>query len=294
MEITCVVLAPFAPFNTELMYQKIKPFLPHKETSIHLIQFSTIRQEVNQKVEKGMSALIDMVKMSRWIRSKNKIPLKKPVSKMILVNQDETTLDNLKLLEPWLASELNTMEIEYSNDESKFVSYSLDINLRVVGKRLKSNARKVQHQVQNYTSDQVKEIMASGESPIKELSFEELILIKKPNNKNYSVETMNNNVLVMKPQDEMTPEMELKYQGKLLVRQIQQARKSMGFEPADKLELFYSQVEDPIIKTLFQQQNKYIFPLLKQNLTQEKHHQNIIKINLKGEEFEISYKQITS
>ena len=105
---------------------------------------------------------------------------------------------------------------------------------------------------------------------------------------------MNNNVLVMKPQDEMTPEMELKYQGKLLVRQIQQARKSMGFEPADKLELFYSQVEDPIIKTLFQQQNKYIFPLLKQNLTQEKHHQNIIKINLKGEEFEISYKQIPS
>ena len=230
IEITCVVLAPFAPFNTELMYQKIKHFLPNKETSIHLIQFSTIRQEVNQKVEKGMSALIDMVKMSRWIRSKNKIPLKKPVSKMILVNQDETTLDNLKLLEPWLASELNTMEIEYSNDESKFVSYSLDINLRVVGKRLKSNARKVQHQVQNYTSDQVKEIMASGESPIKELSFEELILIKKPNNKNYTVETMNNNVLVMKPQDEMTPEMELKYQGKLLVRQIQQARKSMGFE----------------------------------------------------------------
>lgn len=292
MEITCVAIAPFAPFVTEIMYQNIKTFLDNPVESVHLVQFNKVRNPINHQMEKTMESLIDMVKMSRGIRSKKKIPLKKPVSKMILVNKDTTTLDNLKLLEPWLATELNTMEIEYSSEETKFVSYQLDINMKVVGKRLKHKAHQVKKLVQSYTSEQVLNIISTGESPIPEVKFVELILIKKPNNPDYVVETLNNNILVMKSQDEMTPEMELRYQGKLLVRQIQDARKALGLVPADKLELFYQQVDDPTLISLLQHQSKYIYPLLKQNLKKQSHTENIIKIILKGQEFKISYKKI--
>ena len=66
-----------------------------------------------------------------------KISLKKPVAKLIVINYDQQFLDDLKIVEKYIVEELNVNEIEYINDEATYISLGVKPNYEIVFKRTK-------------------------------------------------------------------------------------------------------------------------------------------------------------
>ncbi len=68
----------------------------------------------------NMVTLIDSV----WqIRDGNNLPLKKPVLKLKVISSDKNVIDNFKHFEEVIKENCNAFEIEYENDEAKFLHY---------------------------------------------------------------------------------------------------------------------------------------------------------------------------
>jgi isoleucyl-tRNA synthetase len=63
--------------------------------------------------------------------------LKKPIAKFSVINYDKKFLDNLKIVENYIVDELNANEIEYIEDESKYIKLTCKPNYPVLYTKMK-------------------------------------------------------------------------------------------------------------------------------------------------------------
>ena len=265
---TCVMLAPVIPFKTESIYQRIRKYVGKENEieSVHLCQMPCDDQSttIDRELVIGMNALISTINMGRVLRSNHKVALKKPVAKAIIVHQDRNMHTRLQQLEPFLLQELNVMNIEYSCAEDDFMTYALKLDFKKVGKRLKRELGACKKALQDIDCT---EFVNEKRSPLDNVDWDELIVERIPKD-GCQVLCQGDITLVMdfETQDE---EMILKYHGKLLVRQIQEHRKSMGLRLSDQITFW---VRDSAslpkeMRVLLDQQDKYVYPLLKRSIS---------------------------
>jgi isoleucyl-tRNA synthetase len=136
-----ILLSPFIPFITEYIYQNLRNGLkesPLLEKSIHFLRIPEYDEKLlDDKIEKVMNNMISVIELGRKLREKEKISLKKPIAKLIVINYDQEFLDNLKIVEKYIIEELNINEIEYINDEATYISLGAKPNYEVVFKKSK-------------------------------------------------------------------------------------------------------------------------------------------------------------
>ena len=136
-----ILLSPFIPFITEYIYQNLRNGLkegPLLEKSIHFLRIPLYDEKLlDDNIERIMNNMICVIELGRKLREKEKISLKKPVAKLIVINYDKTFLDNLKVVEKYIIEELNINEIEYNNDEATYISLGVKPNFEIVFKRTK-------------------------------------------------------------------------------------------------------------------------------------------------------------
>ena len=102
-----VLLSPFIPFITEFIYQNLRNGLkegnPLLEKSIHFLRIPEYDEKLlDDKIEKMMNNMISVIELGRKLREKNKISLKKPVAKLVIINYDEEFLNNVKNVEKYI------------------------------------------------------------------------------------------------------------------------------------------------------------------------------------------------
>ena len=137
-----VLLSPFIPFITEFIYQNLRNGLkegnPLLEKSIHFLRIPEYNDKLlDDKIEKMMNNMINVIELGRKLREKNKISLKKPVAKLVIINYDEDFLNNVKNLEKYIVEELNVNEIEYLKDEATYITLNKKPNYEILYKKLK-------------------------------------------------------------------------------------------------------------------------------------------------------------
>ena len=136
-----ILLSPFIPFITEFIYQNLRNGLKEcdlLEKSIHFLRIPEYDEKLlDDKIERIMNNMISVIELGRKLREKEKISLKKPVAKLIVINYDQQFLDDLKIVEKYIVEELNVNEIEYINDEATYISLGVKPNYEIVFKRTK-------------------------------------------------------------------------------------------------------------------------------------------------------------
>ena len=136
-----ILLSPFIPFITEYIYQNLRNGLKDGELlekSIHFLRMPLYDEKLlDDKIEKVMNNMISVIELGRKLREKEKISLKKPVAKLIVINHDEEFLNNLKIVEKYIIEELNANEIEYINDEETYISLGVKPDFEIVFKKSK-------------------------------------------------------------------------------------------------------------------------------------------------------------
>lgn len=193
-----ILIAPFAPFISELIYKTISKVTDRSMESVHfemineLIKHSTERSthsnefsyesssersnekgnnegrrtadEVNRIEEqgKGIERMMRIIEVGRNLREKGRVSLKQPLQNITIIHKSQDYIDSLKELEEYIKEELNCEQVTYSQAISDYLSYSIVPNHQELGKKLKEKYNKdLISKIQNLSQKEIEEIRAS-------------------------------------------------------------------------------------------------------------------------------------
>jgi len=136
------LMAPITPFLCEYMYQNLRNGIDSKtdlaKESIHFTQIPDFHKElINEDIEEIVSRMQSAIETGRTIRDEKKCSIKQALSKITLVDSNQQVLEGYKKVEKYIKDELNVMDIEYTTDEDKFLTYTADPDHRLCGQAFK-------------------------------------------------------------------------------------------------------------------------------------------------------------
>ncbi len=131
------IMAPFAPFLSETIFQNLRGVLPKAAESVHLEDFPHAKEElIHPELEEAVRVMDALVTLGRNHREKIKVKAKIPLLSMKIIHREKRVLENLQKFEAYFRDELNIRKIEYAANEDDFIQITAKANFQVLGKRL--------------------------------------------------------------------------------------------------------------------------------------------------------------
>ena len=249
-------LAPFTPFITDNIYQRLLPYIPASERakdprSVHFLDFPEVRKELfDEEVERRVGRMQRVIELGRVSRERRTIGLKQPLKTLVVIHPDKTYLSDVRSLESYVCEELNIHELILSSDEDKYnVQYSVDADWPTLGKKLKKEAQKVRKALPNLKSDDVRQFVQRGHMIVDgiELDKQDLIVRRglKEDDSSKHLETNTDNDVLTILDTEM--QLALLHEGiaREVVNRVQQLRKRAELKPTDDVKMEYKVLTDP-------------------------------------------------
>ncbi|XP_055858275.1 isoleucine--tRNA ligase, cytoplasmic [Episyrphus balteatus] len=251
-----IMMAPFTPFLSEYMFQRLNMLLPNRlEGSVHFqmipqVNFGFVKNEI----EVGVSRMQSVVELGRVMRDRRLLPVKYPVSEIIVIHKDENYLKDIESLQDYVKSELNVRKLTLSSDKEKFgITLRAEPDHKSLGQRLKGDFKAVMAAIKQLSNDEIEKHLANGRFQILnheiELSEVRIIFcIASQIGTNFEAHS-DNDVLVLL---DMTPNDELMEEGltREIINRIQKLKKKSQLIPTDQVLIFYkfSQTDHQIAK----------------------------------------------
>ena len=249
-------LAPFTPFLTETIFQRIVKFLPkslHNKDmrSVHFLTFPEVREELfDEAVERRVGRMQRVIELGRVSRERRTIGLKQPLKTLVVIHPDSPYLSDVRSLETQICEELNIHELILSSDEDKYnVQYSVTADWPTLGKKLKKDAQKVKKALPALTSEDVREFVRSKRMVVDgiELVEEDLIVRRglKENEASQNLEPNTDNDVLTILDAQIYPELAKQGVAREVINRIQQLRKRSKLVPTDDVRMEYKVLSDP-------------------------------------------------
>ena len=266
-------LAPFTPFVTDMIYQKLLPFIPkslHGEDmrSVHFLPFPEVRSELKDPiVERRISRMRSIIELVRQSRERRTVSLRTPLKTLVVIHNDQEYLDDIKSLEGYITEELNLRDLVLSSDETKYnVQYSVALNFQKVGKKLRGDAKKVQKGLLELNSSDCKGYLSTGKIEVAGVVLEEGDLIVKrglpqDDKASETQETNGDNEVLTILDVGVYPELAQEGLAREIIARVQQLRKKAGLKTTDDVKMEYRVKADPQnigIASCFEQQGAFI------------------------------------
>ena len=250
-----ITIAPFTPFMSEKIYQKLKLY-KMGEMSVHLIQMTKNIWIDDTELLEPMEHLYSIINASRKIRTKDlKRCKKKPINELVIIHNNKDYLNKIRQLEEYIIEEINVMNITYSSEETKYINYKLKLNPKL-GKIFKQNLKKLNNYFDTLDSESINSIICNKKDIIIELDesytihYNDMIIVKENKNEYKEfISHIEDEFLVMMDKT-YTENMETKYQSKLFTRFLQDYRKECNLIPSDNVDIYCLISEPDSIKDL--------------------------------------------
>lgn len=249
-------LAPFTPFITDNIYQRLLPHIPEPlrgedSRSVHFLPFPEVREELfDEAVERRVARMQKVIEMARISRERRSIGLKSPLKTLVVIHQDQQYLEDVKSLEGYILEELNVQSIVLSSDEAKYnVQYSVTADWPTLGKKLKKDAQKVKKALPSLTSDDVKRFVSEKKILVDGIELVEGDLVVKRGVKedagSQGLEPNADNDLLTILDANLYPELAEQGLGREIINRLQRLRKKAGLVPTDDVKMEYTVLSDP-------------------------------------------------
>jgi len=249
-------LAPFTPFITDNIYQRLLPHIPKSlqgedPRSVHFLPFPEVREELfNEGVERQVGRMQRVIELGRVSRERRAIGLKQPLKTLIVIHPDDSYLADIRSLEDYIVEELNIHSLILSSDEEKYqVQYSVTADWPSLGKKLKKDAQKVKKALPNLTSDDVRRFVQAKTITVEgiQLREEDLIVRRglKEDDTSKALETNTDNDVLTILDTELYPELAREGIAREVINRVQQLRKRAKLVPTDDVKMEYKVLSDP-------------------------------------------------
>ncbi|MED3882679.1 isoleucine--tRNA ligase [Priestia megaterium] len=163
------LLAPFTPFVADDVHENLTG------KSVHLADYPVYDQtKVNEKLEKEMAAVLQVVELGRSIRNTHSLKVKQPLQSLSLVVTEEDV--EWEAYRDVIKDELNVKNFNVEQDDDKLVSYVLKLDFKQAGSKFGKRVNEVNQALKNLSEGQGKEFVEQGKIGVTLASGENLTL----------------------------------------------------------------------------------------------------------------------
>ena len=249
------VFAPFAPFVSDQVYRNLTSGCAGAPESVHLTNFPGVQAElIDRDLEKQISLIRKATELGRALRAKHQIKTRQPLPSLMVITRDQRDRQIIDRGSSIISDELNVKAIEFSTEESRYVSLSVKPNLKTLGKRLGSSigAVRSEFEILSKSPEKVAEFLSEAEQRgvVKvagfELTVDDLLIERGPKDDRLIATDKGITVLLdTKLSDALISE----GYAREIVSRIQNLRKESGLNVVDRIDLSFV-CGDPIKKAI--------------------------------------------
>lgn len=235
------IIAPFAPYISEEVYRKLTG-----EVSVHLSEYPVFTEDmIDNKLEKKMDLVRDLVKLGRASRESVRIKVRQPINEVLIDGKYEKLISDLV---PLIMEELNVKKVVFEDDLNQFMNFSLKPNFKVAGPVLGPKVKTFAKVLSSLDSSKIAPKLENGESVAVNLDGEEFEVTKDYVTINISAKegfnvAMENNLFVILDTN-LTKELLDEGYAREFISKVQQMRKNNGYEMMDNIKIYYDGDDD--------------------------------------------------
>jgi isoleucyl-tRNA synthetase len=250
------LMAPFAPFLSEHIYQELKTFGGSCEESVHLCAYPEENKAlINETLEVAVGRMQQVINLGRQKRVAEKVKVKTPLKTLKVLHQEAALLKEIAKLEEYIKIELNAKNVEYMTNEEDFVVLSAKANLPVLGKKLGKEMGKFKGMIESLSSNEVAKIEAGEKITLSGVEFdsEEILVFR---NAKPGTQAVTNRFITIDLDCTLDQELIDEGLAREMVNRIQKSRKDSGFEVSDRIQVEI--MTSPEYQSVFEKFKDYI------------------------------------
>lgn len=250
-------MAPFTPFLSETIYQKLRTallesFHPTDSRSVHFLDYPVVREElIDDKTELAVNRMRKVIELGRNIRERKTIGLKIPLKTFIVIHHDKDFLADIESLKEYVIDELNVRDLILTSDETKYgVEYRAQADWSVLGRKLRKDIGKVKKALPLLTSDQVQGYMTDKKITVDGIDLVEgdLTVVRGLSESAISggqdFNTDQTTVVILDTQ--IYEDLKTEANAREFVNRVQRYRKKLGLQPTDDVQVEFEVINDTI------------------------------------------------
>ncbi|MBL7666141.1 MAG: isoleucine--tRNA ligase [Bacteriovoracaceae bacterium] len=233
------LMAPFAPFLSDYLYLELAKFGEIKEQSVHLCDYPMAQdKKKSPELEAAVERMQQIVLLGRQKRNQKQIKVKTPLSTLTIIHKDKKLLDEISKLEEFIKIELNVKDLEYSQEEDKFINLYCKPNSPVLGKRLGKNFAQFRQKIEALKPEQLTEVEKGKAVKIDNESFtkDDLLVFREAK---AGSEALSNSLITIDLNCTLDQNLIDEGLAREVVNRIQKTRKDLEFNVADRIHVSY-------------------------------------------------------
>ncbi len=226
------VLAPFAPYVSEEMYQTMYK----KEKSVHFDSWP-VTERINENLEKSMSAAKEIISAINNARDKANISLRWPVGMVEIVSSDGEVIKSAKELDELIKLQSNVKTIGLHGTTPPFVKERLKGNIAHLGKNFGADAPKIIAKLASETPRSVIDHLSKNGKFTMRIGnqayelMKDHIIVEREYPKNFIEAEFKGGQIYLNT--DRTPELDAEGFARELMRRVQALRKDAGLKKTD-------------------------------------------------------------
>jgi isoleucyl-tRNA synthetase len=237
-------MAPFMPFLAEEIYRNlVAEQNPSAPQSVHLAPWPEVATAlVDEALLTDTAVLLNAISLGRAARRSVGLKVRQPLSELLV--RAPRGGEGLRRFEAELRDELNVKAVRYLDSSASFIEYRFRPNLRAVGKKYGKLVPALTAALKELDSDTARAAALAceqGNTVALWVDGQQLdllpdeLLVESSSPEGYAVAEGDGVLTALNTQ--LTAELEAEGLARELVRNIQDARKSAGFEIADRINI---------------------------------------------------------
>ena len=232
------LIAPIAPFYADQLFRDLNAVTEKdKSLSVHLAKFPTYDEAyIDSELETAMEAAMKVTSMGLSIRKKVKIPVIQALHAIAVPDTDAVFSSRIERMKDIIMKEVNVKELQLM--DGALLVKQVKCNFRIMGKKFGKLMKAVSNSVNDMTQAQIATLesegkvtlMADGQEAVVELEDVDIMSQDIPG---WSV--ANEGTTTVALDITITPELKTEGDARRLIKQIQNLRKSQGFDITDRI-----------------------------------------------------------
>ena len=198
---------------------------------------------VNEKIEEKMDLVRDIISLGRNAREEAKIKVRQPISKVILDKKSEKTIGDLQSL---ILEELNVKKIEFTDNLSDYMTFSIKPNFKVCGPIFGSNMGKFTATLNTLSQDEIIKLENNEALKLKvdDKDYDvnkEMVDIRITSKEGFNASNEKSNFIIL--DTTLTESLINEGIARELISKVQQLRKNKDFNIVDRINIYYEENE---------------------------------------------------
>ena len=248
-----ILAAPIAPFFMDRLYLDLVP----GAESVHFVSMPAADESLIDTEEDERMALAQQApSLVLGIRKKVNIPVRQPLSKLMIPVISEKVRQQLSAVEGIILPEVNVKEMEFIEDTTGIMTLKIKPNFKVLGKTYGARMKEIAAGFAGLDQATISAIQkAEAAAEVFTLNLPGGDVVLNPGDYSISSEDVegwqvaSEGSLTVALDVEVTPELRLEGLARELVNRIQNLRKSSGFEVTDRIDtVIYAPLEEVLDK----------------------------------------------